>query len=351
MAGWVLQWLSAVRTRLRQRLDLLLEFIVLHHQLAVLQRTGTRRPCFRPSERLFWVLLSRWWANWQRSLILVQPATVLRWRRRGFWAIWVSGSCGRWRGGRPNISSEVRALIVQMSQENFLWGAPRIHGELLKLGFDVSQATVSRYMPRRGYPPTQTWGTFLRNQAIGIGPIGLGEAGRVSDELLELVQAWIERAVRCVTKVRNGIPSRLMEPSSTLHRLRPYRASNRTDRRVVHGRCMRVRLWPTTLIGWTMADRRLSPYRSRASPRRKLPAFSAFARQSLSRARVKRPRTTRSRTNDPLCPSPTRRPFCDYSTITDKVMRNDRACLRPGDAEETEPHGAWRELGARLRCA
>jgi hypothetical protein len=152
----------------------------------------------------------------------------------------------------------------------------------------------------------------------------LGEAGRVSDELLELVQAWIERAVRCVTKVRNGIPSRLMEASSTLHRLRPYRVSNRTDRRVVHGRCMQVRLWPTTLIGWTMADRRLSPYRSRASPRRKLPAFSAFARQSLSRGRVKRPRTTHSRTNDPLCPSPTRRPFCDYSAITDKVMRNDR---------------------------
>jgi Homeodomain-like domain len=124
---------------------------------------------------LFWVLLSRWWANWQRSLIIVQPAAVLRWRRRGFWAIWVSGSCGRWRGGRPKISSEVRALIVQMSQENFLWGAPRIHGELLKLGFDVSQATVSRYMPRRGYPPTQTWGTFLRNQAIGIGPIVLAK--------------------------------------------------------------------------------------------------------------------------------------------------------------------------------
>jgi hypothetical protein len=241
MAGWVLQWLSAVRTRLRQRLDLLLEFIVLHHQLAVLQRTGTRRPCFRPSERLFWVLLSVWWANWQRGLIMVQPATVLRWRRRGFWAIWVSGSCGRWRGGRPKISSEVRALIVRMSQENFLWGAPRIDGELLKLGFDVSQATVSRYMPRRGYPPTQTWRTFLRNQATGIGTVGLGEAVRVSDELLELVHAWIERAVRCVTNVRDGIASRLMEPSSSLHRLRPYRVSNRADRRVVHGRCMRVR--------------------------------------------------------------------------------------------------------------
>jgi len=71
-----------------------------------------------------------------------------------------------------------------MSQENFLWGAPRIHGELLKLGFDVSQATVSRYMPRRGYPPTQPWRTFLRNQAFEIGTIGLGEAGRLSDKLL-----------------------------------------------------------------------------------------------------------------------------------------------------------------------
>jgi hypothetical protein len=220
MAGWVLQWLSAVRMRLRQRLDLLLEFIVLRHQLAVLQRTGTRRPCFRPSEQLFWVLLSRWWINWQRSLIIVQPATVLRWRRRGFWAIWVSGSCGRWRGGRPRISGEVRAPIMRMSQENFLWGAPRIHGELLKLGFEVSQATVSRYMPRRGYPPTQTWRTFLRNQAFGIGTIGLDAAVRVSDEPLALVRSWIARVVRRVTKARDGIPCRHSEPSSTLHRLR-----------------------------------------------------------------------------------------------------------------------------------
>ena len=78
MTGWVLRWLSAVQMRLGQRLDLLLEFIVLRHQLAVLQRTGTRRPCFRPSERLFWVFLSHWWANWQCGLIIVQPATVLR---------------------------------------------------------------------------------------------------------------------------------------------------------------------------------------------------------------------------------------------------------------------------------
>src|SRR6201997_2660286 len=115
--------------------------------------------------------------------------------------------------GRSRISSEVRALIVRMSQENFLWGAPRIHGELLKLGFDVSQATVSRYMPRRGCPPTQTWRTFLRNQAFAIGTIGLGEAGRRSDELLALVRGSIELVVRCVTKVRDGIPCRFIEPS------------------------------------------------------------------------------------------------------------------------------------------
>jgi hypothetical protein len=156
------------------------------------------------------VLLSRWWANWQRSLIIVQPATVLRWRRLGLCAICLSGSCGHWRrGGRPRINSEIRALIVRMSQENFLWGAPRIHGELLKLGFDVSQATVSRYMPRRGYPPTQTWPTFLRNQAFAIGTIGLGEAGRLSDELLALVRGWIELVARCVTKVRNVLPLRI----------------------------------------------------------------------------------------------------------------------------------------------
>jgi Homeodomain-like domain len=279
MTGWVPQRLSAVRMRVRQRRDLLLEFIVLRHQLAVLQRAGTRRPCFRPSERLFWMFLSRWWVNWQRSLIIVQPATVLRWRRRGLWAIWVSGSCRRWRGGRPRISSEVRALIIRMSEENFLWGAPRIHGELMKLGFDVSQATVSRYMPRRSYPATQGWRTFLRNQAFAIGAIGLGEAGRPLDELLALVRGWIARVVPCATKVRDGI-GKLVEPSSPLQPLRRHRSSNRTDWRDP----------PTTLGGdnWTMAGRRLSAYRSRASPRRKLPAFANFARPSLWRARAKR---------------------------------------------------------------
>jgi hypothetical protein len=122
MLGWVSRWISALRARVHNRGKLLLELLVLRHQLLVLQRTGTRRPCFRPSERLFWVFLSRWWANWQRSLIIVQPGTVLRWRRRGLRAIWLSGSRGRWHGGRPRISSEVPCAYLPNEPRQFLMG-------------------------------------------------------------------------------------------------------------------------------------------------------------------------------------------------------------------------------------
>jgi hypothetical protein len=286
VAGWGFQWISSMRASFRQRVDLLLELIVLRHQITVLQRTGTRRPCLRPGERLLWVLLSRWWTDWQRSLVIVQPATVLRWRRRGLWQHWGFGAPGRWRGGRPRIDREIRALIVRMSRENFLWGAPRIHGELLKLGFDVSQATVSRYMPRRSYPPTQSWRTFLRNQVLGIGIVGLGEAGRISDQLLALVRGWSEWVVQCATKLRNGISCSLIEPPRTLHPSRPSRSSNGTDRCAIHGGYLPVRPRRTAQGGdrWTMAGRRLSPYRSRASPRLKLPA--KLARSSDCRARA-----------------------------------------------------------------
>jgi hypothetical protein len=137
-------------------------------------------------------------------------------------------------------------------------------------------------MPRRGYPPTQTSRTFLRNQAFGIGTIGLGEAGQLSDKLLALVRGWIARVARCVTKVRNGFRCGLIEPSLTLDRSRPYRSSNRTARRDPRSGCMPVPRPPTALRrgdNWTMAGPRLSPYRSRASPTRKLRAFTKFARQ------------------------------------------------------------------------
>src|SRR5580700_5928082 len=157
------------RTEHRSRTSLLLESIALRHQIAVLKRCRTRRPCFCRFDRLFWILLSRWWLDWREGLVIVQPETVLRWRRDGWSALWKYRSRGRRRGGRPRVSGEIRGLISRMAFENFLWGAPRIHGELLMLGFSVSQATVSRYLPAPGRRPRQSWRTFLRNQAMAFG--------------------------------------------------------------------------------------------------------------------------------------------------------------------------------------
>jgi len=150
----------------RSRTDLLLETIALHHQIAVLKRSGTRRPCFRGWDRLFWILLSWWWPRWRQALVIVQSETVVRWRRHVWAKLWRSRSRGRWRGGRPRVAREVRELIVRMARDNFSWGAPRIHGELLMLGFDVSQATVSRYLSTVYRRPGQSWRTFIRNQPM-----------------------------------------------------------------------------------------------------------------------------------------------------------------------------------------
>src|SRR5712691_651164 len=121
--------IAALGTALSARRDLLLEILALRHQLAVLGRSDRR---FRPADRLLWLCLRRWWPGWKEALVLIQPATVARWHREGLRRC-CSRRSGR-RPGRPRIDSEVRALIRRMAAENRLWGAPRIHGELLKLG-------------------------------------------------------------------------------------------------------------------------------------------------------------------------------------------------------------------------
>ena len=113
------------------------------------------------ADRMLWVWLSKRWNEWRAAVVIVRPETVLAWHRRGFRLFWTWKS--RRRLGRPTIPSDVRLLIRRMAEANPLWGAPRIHGELLKLGIDVSQATVARYMARRRRPPSQTWRTFLAN--------------------------------------------------------------------------------------------------------------------------------------------------------------------------------------------
>jgi putative transposase len=141
------------------RRQLAVEILALRHQLGVLKRS-VKRPRLSDVDRGLWVLLSRRWTSWSDALIIVKPATVIKWHRAGFRRYWAWRS--RPKGGRPAIDPEVRRLIKRMAAAN-MWGAPRIHGELLKLGIEISEATVSKYMPRRKKLPSQTWRSFLEN--------------------------------------------------------------------------------------------------------------------------------------------------------------------------------------------
>jgi len=153
----------------RRRLEA--EILVLRHQLNVLQQRAPRRLLLRWADRALFVWLYRRWPRILDAVTIVRPETVMRWHRMGFAAYW------RWksrpRGGRPRIGKEVGDLIRRMSIENPLWGAPKIHGELLKLGIDVAQSTVSIYMVPRQGRPLQTWKSFLRNHGEEIASIDL----------------------------------------------------------------------------------------------------------------------------------------------------------------------------------
>ena len=129
-----------IRALLAKKANLVAENLALRQQLIVLHRK-TRRQRLKTKDRVFWLWLARSWDGWRESLIVVKPATVVRWHRQGFkyYCAWKS----RHKGGRPAVARELRDLIRRMSRANPLWGAPRIHGELLKLGIDLSQATVA----------------------------------------------------------------------------------------------------------------------------------------------------------------------------------------------------------------
>ena len=131
--------LATASSSLKSQRELALENLALRQQLAILKRK-TKRPKLNKADRAFWVALCRLWPDWQNALILVKPETVIGWHRKGFKLYWTWKS--RNRGGRPPIDRELRALIRRMARENPTWGAPRIHGELLKLGFELGEATV-----------------------------------------------------------------------------------------------------------------------------------------------------------------------------------------------------------------
>src|SRR5579859_4255930 len=155
---------GAVCSCFQTRTALQLEIMARRHQINVLRRSQRGRVGLSRADRLFWTLLRRLWPGWRSTLVIVKPETVIRWHRKGFRLFWTWKSRQR-QPGRPELTKDTRDLIRRMSLANPLWGAPRIHGELLKLGLEVSETTVAKHMVRTRKPPSQTWRAFLNNHA------------------------------------------------------------------------------------------------------------------------------------------------------------------------------------------
>ena len=162
MTTMISAFISLLSFRFRSRAGLELELVALRHQLAVLRRQRKGRVQLFSTDRLLWVWLYRIWPRALDAMVLVKPSTVVPWHRKGFRLYWHWRSMPR-APGRPKVCSGTRDLIRQMCRANPIWGAPRIHGELLKLGIEISQATVGRYMPWRPKDPSPTWRSFLHN--------------------------------------------------------------------------------------------------------------------------------------------------------------------------------------------
>jgi putative transposase len=165
--GIISSFLAAIRVFFRCRADVALEILALRQQVTVFKRKRPR-PALRGLDRLFWTVLRRVWPRWSDVLVIVKPETVVRWHRAGSRLFWKWKS--RPSGGRPKVSEEMRALIRRMAMENPSWGAPRIHGELLKIGFEIAERTVARYLrhARRRGDPAKSWLAFLANHREAI---------------------------------------------------------------------------------------------------------------------------------------------------------------------------------------
>lgn len=161
--------LGFFRSWLRNQNDLALENLALRQQLAIFKQEKARS-MISWSDRAFWVFFRRFWSKWSNALIIVTPDTVVRWHRKGFRLYWDTLSRKGRQPGRPPKDQEIRDLIRRIATENPTWGAPKVHAELLKLGFDVSERTVSRYLPRRPANPDKIkqWKAFLQNHRDAI---------------------------------------------------------------------------------------------------------------------------------------------------------------------------------------
>src|SRR5712675_2666629 len=182
MIGLLCFVLAILGSPFKSKLRLEAENVVLRHQLIVLKRRLHGRVRLTNNDRWFFIQLYRRFPSTLKVVIIIRPETLVRWHRAGFRCYWRSKS--RPQGGRPPIEAELRAPIRQMSTENLLWGAPRIHGELLKLGFELAQSSVAKYMVKHRGPPSQGWRTFLRNHAPDIAAMDLFVVPTISFRML-----------------------------------------------------------------------------------------------------------------------------------------------------------------------
>jgi hypothetical protein len=215
--------LAAIRVFFRSRQDTALEILALRQQVAVLKRKRPR-PRMGRLDRLFWIALRELWSRWTEVLVIVRPETVAGWHRTGFRLY------GRWRsrpqGGRPKIIAEIRALIRRMAEENAGWGAPKIHGELLKLGCEVSERTVARYLRRvhRRGDRGQRWLVFLQNHREVIAALDFFAVPTLTFQLLYC--CWrTHSAVGCRVTLKCRI---LRRPCSMTKKPTPWRTTRRT---------------------------------------------------------------------------------------------------------------------------
>src|ERR1700726_711651 len=182
MIGLLCFVVAVLASAFKSKIRLEAENATLRHQLVVLRRKLKGRAHLTNNDRWFFVQLYRWFPSILPVLVIIRPETLVRWHRDGFRRYWRWKS--RRRGGRPQIETELRALIRQMSTKNLLWGAPRIHGELLKLGFSVAQSSVAKYMVKRRGPRTHPWRIFLRNHAPDIAAMDLFVVPTIGFKLL-----------------------------------------------------------------------------------------------------------------------------------------------------------------------
>ncbi len=192
--------LGAIAARFKSRARLEAEILILRHQLGILRRQIPKRVALGGLDRLLFVWIHCLFLDVASRITLIRPETIVGWHRAGFRAYWRWRSRPRW--GRPRAPFELRRLIRETSVDNSLWGAPRIHGELLKLGFAVGQTTVAKYMAKRRRPPSQSWKTFLRNHAEGIAALDLFAVPTVDLRMLfALVVVAIDRRLMVMINV------------------------------------------------------------------------------------------------------------------------------------------------------